>query len=250
MNLTDAQVKAKQEGLKQFKAPSTDDKHVGVELEFSCPTPEDVLAYRLIESGLDTHVCAGRDGGAFQGEYGYEWRVLLKQTEMELKLKAIAKLISESGGKFHPESGFHVHLDMRHRDPAKAFNNLVRVQKILYGVADPIRSDVGGPGHWCRPQEKTFLGEAAKGKHTGINPLLTGTKNSIEVRIRESCVDGNDIYNWVRFLCTVVDSPMIPVTINNMGDLMKNVRMAKYTREYIKAKLSTNKKKDLLVEAV
>lgn len=241
-----AQLLARKEALSLYKTPTTDEKYVGVELEFSCPTPLGVMQEKFIDANLDKYISMGHDGGAYQGEFGFECRILLKQSEMENTLKAISKIISEAGGRFHPASGFHVHLDMRFRDPAKAFNNLIKVQDILYGVADPIRS-VGGEGsQWCKPQTKFTLGEATKGKYAGINPLLLGNKNTIEVRIRESCVDGVDIYNWTRFLCTVVDAPRIIPLIKTYGELLQNVRMAKYIRDYIHYKLTKHKKVELL----
>lgn len=245
--------------LDNYRKPETDAKHVGIELEFSSPIPMEDLAKELVHLNFDKYCSLHNDGGHYENEDNIELAMVIPQAQMKTKFLQLGQMLSELGCKFHSGSGFHVHLDMRYRNPAKAFMNLVNTQDILFAIADKVRKS-GDAAHWCGKVKHTALGGVGDddddygygdggfydydSKSMAISPHLSSSKNTIEVRIRESCVDGLEIYNWVRLLCTIVDAPYIMKKVKTIKELEQNVRLAEGIREYIQTKFSANKKRD------
>lgn len=231
--------------MKKYNCPETDtkDNYVGIEIEFSCPVPEDQVMDILIEKKLAKYIQIGYDGQPPAGHVGYEWKVLMKESEMEHVLKELGKVIGGLGGMANDSCGLHVHLDMRHRDPAISYNNLVLSQKILYGVAHQRRATSG----WCFPSVTHDLSTAAKGKHTGINPHLSAGKNTIEVRIREGIVDTDDIFSWASMLIAIVNNPRIAHSVKTTNDFQEVVAVNAAIKEYMIARIKNNKRDDLII---
>lgn len=232
--------------MQQYNAPADNskEKYVGVEIEFSCAWPVEEAMEKLIEEGLAKYTTIGYDGEPPRGHIGYEWKLLVPQSEINTVLPAMGRLINSIGGMSNRTCGLHVHLDMRNRNPAKCYNNLVRAQKILFGVAHPRRSQ----SHWCLPQATADIKAAVKGKSAAINPHLADKKNTIEVRIREGIVDGEDMLRWSRLLIAIADNKLMDKDIHNVKDLESNVRLSRYVKEYVKHKIARNKRTDLLKE--
>lgn len=232
--------------MKTYKTPSSADNCVGVEIEFSCPVPEEEAMEMIIEANLSKYITIGYDGSPPPGHVGYEWKVLVSEKEMETVLPAVGRLINSMGGMSNESCGLHVHLDMRKRNPEKVFNNLVQAQSILFGVADQRRFN----GRWSMFQPSPKLKGAQRGKSTGINPHLSATKNTIEVRIREGIVDGDDMVKWAKLLVSIADSGHLDKTIKTVSDLEANVRLARYVKDYVKERIEKNKRTDLLEQEV
>jgi len=232
--------------MKTYRKPAkAKDNYVGIEIEFSSPFPEDQVMDMLIEHKLNKYIQIGYDGHPPVGHVGYEWKVLVKEKELKKVLDALSKVIGLIGGISNDSCGLHVHLDMRHRNAEKVYNNLVRAQKILYGVADQRRTT----SRWCMPSNTPELIKATRGKNSGINPHLSATKNTIEVRIREGIVDTNDMYNWVCLLTSIADNEMLNEEVNKVSDLQRVTALNEAIREYVSTRVRANARTDLLEAA-
>jgi len=230
--------------LRISKTPSSKDRssYVGVEIEFSYPRDRVDFALKLIEAKLDKYCSLGEDGRPNEGHWSsLEVRCLVKEKESYKVLTRLGDLIVRSGGQVNNSHGLHVHLDMRFRESAQSYANLVRCQPIIYAMAAKWRSR----SHWCTRQEHTELYLAKSGKHAGINPILRPGKYTIEVRIHEGIVNGKDIARYVNFLTSIVDS-RVPHKIASLNTFNKYIKPTKRTKEYMIERLKLHKRKALL----
>lgn len=185
--------------------------YVGVEIEFIYNGNYDALKKLLIEAKLHKNVCLKEDGslrschGAGSNYRGKEMTILAKSTEIESVLKRLDKVLADPAidGYANRSCGLHVHLDMRNRDAAKAYKNLVRVQNILRG-AQPIGRI---SSNFCKTNTSETFSDVMEGgeRYWVVNPTAYKKHKSIEIRIHEGTTDCEAIYNWVSFLEAIVN---------------------------------------------
>lgn len=220
--------------LGHYKVPQSTHKHVGIELEFSCPIPTLALKEMIVAEHLEQYISVGTDGGHWPGEFRHELRILLKQNSMKVPLQKIGALISSLGARFHPNSGFHVHIDMRSRNAAKAFKNLVLCQDLLFNMAHKLRSE----SHWCNKVTNLNIDDDDSDHYDAINAVLETIKNTIEIRIRESSTDWKDIYYWTKLVCFIADKAALRSYVSNAKEFVKDMNPPKDLVGYVKSKMN------------
>lgn len=227
--------------MQEYKYPAFASKssYVGIEIEFMCPYSHDYLAEKLIEAKLHNYVTLGDDGSirTLPGHRSYECRVLVREAKLSYVISKLCKLLDEVGAEVNDSCGLHVHLDMRNRNASKAYNNLVRSQALLFAIADETRSH----SHWCFPQTFHRLSKANRGKSCAIAPHLRPDKNTLEVRIREGILDGQDILQWAKLLISIVNAKKLTKTsICSVEDAKKRTSLTRNMVRYIQEKLHDN----------
>lgn len=224
--------------LDQYKKPIGKDNYVGIELEFSSPSTEENLKEVIIKYNLQKYIRCGEDGEASEPlETSYELACLIKQKEIAKIIPIIGNMLKEVKANINKSHGMHVHLDMRNRRSNKAFNNLVKAQDLLFSIADPSRSG----NIYCEYQEEYDLNNASEHHYSAINPVLEkGTKETIEVRIREGLVDAKEIQNWVNLLNQIADADHIYDPVQKLSDLKKVIKVNSTMSKYINKKIRQN----------
>lgn len=213
--------------MTKAKLPQTQDKHIGVEIEFACKQDNNFVCDMLFEAGVGRNVQVKRDGSiVVDGDYPHqvEVTILAKQTEIYDVIKKICDVLNTKlNVRIDKSCGLHVHVDMRTRDHIKSFYNLVRMQKFLYSMVPAKRkasrrengySQVVESPEWSVPGDHYY----------GINSEAWNKYKTLEIRMHCGTSQTRKINNWISLLVGIVDAPKltsaIPDTIKDMQDTL------------------------------
>jgi len=186
------------------KKPTTKDNYIGVELEcFSEYTQKDI-ALKLLKAKLDKYVCIKHDRSIqTNGEdlHSMEIAILCKEDEYEKVVGNICKVLNDNECRVNKSCGFHVHLDMRHRNKELAYSNLVSAQPILYAMNPPSRRN----NRYCQ-RTKTKRFSSNGNRYKGINGTAWRKYNTVEIRIHAGTINPTKIINWIKLLVAIVNT--------------------------------------------
>lgn len=187
----------------QIKSPKTNDKYIGVEIEFTSKSEQTKLGAMLHKAGLGDFVHLKSDGSIQvkkKGHYPHELCVLVTEANYKEIINKIANVLLEDEATVNASCGLHVHLDMRNRNKELAYSNLVSAQNILYAMNPKSRST----SQYCQKAKFKEFGKHS-GRYMGINAQSYNKYNTIEVRIHAGTVSGLKIINWVGILLSVIN---------------------------------------------
>ncbi len=200
----------KLEKLFEPKAPVTNDRHVGIELEFCAPLDRTSLAIRLLEINAQNFAQIKEDGSLRPQkklkEHGYEIALLFRESTYKRDLKKITDLLKEVGAQtLGRRCGLHVHIDVRKRNRDRVYNNLVSCQSALLKLVDPFRVN----SQFCTPVyskkwPETFT-KTREERYKTINAAAYHRFKTLEVRMHEGTVDFDQISNWVDLLVKIAN---------------------------------------------
>jgi hypothetical protein len=220
--------------IREAKTPKTNKNYVGIELEFCAPLSYEQLAVKLSESGLDDFCHLKGDGSVEpdqRGGYGHEITILAEQDKIHAIIPNVTAALVEHKAYVNKTCGYHVHIDMRNRDARKAFENLRRVQPLLYKMVPKSRKT----GRYCKPI-RTLNYDSARSsgnRYVGINAQAMREHNTLEIRLHSSTLDPKKILAWVDLLIGVTDSEAIKRTISTPAGLKKTVKAPASLVEYV-----------------
>lgn len=263
------------------RKPKTKDKYIGLEVEFSSPIYSTRLEEILEKQGLMKYCDIGNDGRQESGHVAsLELKVLMKQKEVADIVPAIFKVLNDIKAKVNDSHGIHVHLDMRKRNATKAYNNLVQSQDVLFKMAHPSRKSNGycrpnitanlepvkvkkpkcyklntynyadeRPSCNCYECYKYFIYEGevenldgmTKSHYSAISDARE-VHDTLEVRIRESTLDGVDVLHWIQTLIAISDARKIQSKITKPTALLKTMKLSAELKKYIKTQSGKKKK--------
>lgn len=235
------------------KRPKSDDKHVGIELEFCSPVGEMQLGVMLSQAGLGEHVQLKHDGSIVtdsRGRNAHELCILAKQTEIHALIPRITKVLQEANSYVNRSCGYHVHIDMRGRDAGTAWMNLRNAQPLLYKMVPEERKK----NRYCKPVRSKEWDSARRSgnRYYGINARAMRQHNTLEVRLHSATLDPKKILAWVDLLLTIVDQN-VTKTVQTVKSLKKqitlSVDLASYMEERIKHFEPTRTNPNAIVEA-
>lgn len=222
------------------KRPKSDEKHIGIELEFCSPMGEMQLGAMLFTAGLAEYVQLKHDGSivpdAGKGRNAHELCILAKQTEIHAIVPRVTKVLADAKCYVNVTCGYHVHVDMRKRDAQTAWQNLRNVQPLLYKMVPESRKK----NRYCKPvRTKAWQSARRSGnRYYGINARAMRQHNTLEVRLHSATLDPKKILAWVDLLLTVVDSAPVAKTVQTVKSLKKHITvptdLAAYMEERIK----------------
>lgn len=216
--------------LDKYLQPKGKKNYLGIEIEFSCPIPEEALIEALCNAKLQKYCELGRDADPEPSHESYELKVLVDEDNAYKILSRIGRLLDGIGATTNDSCGLHVHLDMRNREASKAYKNLYQCQNLLFNIAHKGRSY----SSMCNKMTTDKLEEVRDSHYNAISPRLREDKNTIEVRIREGIVDSDDIYNWCSLLSQIVNHKQINKDIEDADDLV-HLQLKEDTVKYVKS---------------
>jgi hypothetical protein len=194
------------------KVPFNSENFIGIEIELISKSDVTELKNILIKHKLQKWTNVTSDGSLRTSDgynYTHEIRVLLPESKREDILKQLGVALQDAKCSVNSSCGLHVHLDMRNRDVATAFHNLVKMQKFLID-SQPIerRSNT-----YCKPTEFADIEKYSyKDGHRGrserylvINPMSYARHKTLEIRVHKGTVDCIEISNWINFLLPIVN---------------------------------------------
>lgn len=188
------------------KYPRTQERHVGIELEFISSADRNELGAMLASAGLGEYVHLKGDGSIRVDKSGYhahELSACIPESQRKVVISKIAAVLKEAGALINKSCGFHVHLDMRNRDRQKAFSNLVSAQNVFYAMNPKSRKE----SNYCKKTMSKDLDKERNGsRYKGVNAAALGKYGTLEIRIHSGTVDDAKINNWVDLLISVADA--------------------------------------------
>jgi hypothetical protein len=231
------------------RTPETEEKHIGVEIEFLSPLGEAELGRILLESNIADYVTLKGDGSirelctgdCVRGKIcgcdcrGHELCVLAPQKKFKSIITQVCRLLTDAQAIVNSTCGLHVHIDMRSRDKEKSFNNLVRIQDLLYGVCDSSRRR----SIYCSPVSRPSLPKDLEviNRYRSINARSLLSHRTLEVRVHHGTVKTKDIKCWVDLLVRAVDAGFINEDVRTERALSRKVRLTKELKSYVQGRL-------------
>jgi hypothetical protein len=188
----------------RYKAPSTADSYIGVELEVASQLSRDELVPAFIEAGLKYETCLKTDSSIRTNSWfpnQVEICLLFKINEMEEVFSKFKKILDKKLFEVNESCGLHVHLDMRNRDVLKAFANLSAMQMVLFGLADDSRRE----NSYCRPVHHVNMYDNPCDHYAAISRYSYERHRTIEIRIHHATLDLTKIKKWIKLLSTIAN---------------------------------------------
>lgn len=190
------------------KKPTTNDRYIGVEIEFISKGDKYAIAKLLAEKNLQKFVCLANDGSLRkEGDYKHmhELKVCVKETEYHEVIKGVTECINAVGSKVNRRCGLHVHFDMRDRNRDIVYSNLVKAQDVLFDMNPRNRKDGDGDQAYSRPCTTADFSDASGERYMGINVAAYGKHKTFEIRIHSGTINDVKINNWIKLLLSVVN---------------------------------------------
>lgn len=266
-----AQLKQINQAFEERK-PKTNDKYVGIELEFYMQATQAELAsylYKLniadritikSDSSICVPICSLCNGSGDTQlrdphKQGYlpcpacrgrgrkfiacELCILVKQSDLEQTVKTICKVLKQVKAEVNESCGLHVHLDMRNRNPVKAYNNLYHVQKLLYKMHKTRK--LNSP-YAVFQEHQTLYAALADLENTvryrGINVCSLPEHQTLEVRIGAGSIDAEEIINWSALLIRAVESRPIKRDVMSIASLFNKLKLNAGLQTYVRNRVS------------
>jgi hypothetical protein len=222
------------------KQPKTNEHHVGIELEFGSHADSKEIGIQLMDAGLSEFVTLKIDGSvrARNGDHAHEINILAPQPRISEIISKVTRILNGTNVKAYVNDscGFHVHLDMRHRDRDRAFNNLVACQRILYRMVPVSRLR----NQYCRMRPGRDLGRSRRSRrrsrYVGINAQALHSHGTLEVRIHSGTTDFAKVNNWVVLLATIADANRIG-TVRSVNGMAAAAGLSDELKEYVKTRV-------------
>lgn len=237
-------------------SPTTKARYVGIEIEFFSPIDRDVVLEKFFESPVASHVQLTSDG-SLDWDVGeddsvcsachnsmwdscqcdmepYELKVLCKQSELVEVMKGVCAVLKNIKAQVNETCGLHVHLDMRHRNARKCYQNLAAVQSVLYKMCTADRL----LGEYCMPVASLDLEKqqlrGSRERYFGINTQALLKYSTLEVRIHHGTIEEQNIVNWVSLLLRVINTrKTLKEPVRNVVQLKKHVPLHHGLLSYI-----------------
>lgn len=166
------------------------DRAIGIEIETSCPCSQDEAAVRV-----PYYVRAGYDGSIRPkaGQHGVEFTMLLKRSQMEVRLDKALNAISAMGASVNKSCGLHVHFDMRGKSKAD-------VLKIARKLSGWLKCLIELLPESRRENSYCALPFSATDRYRAVNVTAFEKYQTLEIRLHSATLDFTKILCWIRLI--------------------------------------------------
>jgi len=240
--------------IERNKSPLTNTNYVGIEIEFKTPFTYDQVKDVLVKNNLSKTATFKTDGSVHSTTYdvthnGFELCLLIKENELENKLKHLHMVMRELKSIADKECGLHIHLDMRNRNVEKSYTRLFNSQDVII-KSQPLERKYST---YCKPnQYRSFLEEANVSENTPsawercntnrykvINPLSYKKLKTLEIRNHRGTTNCFHIYNWIKFLINIADNEKLDGInlIDSFDELKSKSTFDQATINYIESSI-------------
>jgi Putative amidoligase enzyme len=227
------------------KSPKSADNCIGIEIELASKKERNFICDKLWEAGLAKYVCVKDDGSIGSGtklrdshKYTHEITVLVKQSEYKEVIKKLCDVLNnECEVAVDKTCGLHVHIDMRTRDVAKSFHNLVTMQQFLYAMLPANRRN----SRYSYPVKGSTFRRLPERYH-GINTHAYDKFRTLELRMHCGTTQHKKINNWIELLLAMCDAPKTTFAPVKIAELREVITMSDELTEYVKSRIAKFKK--------
>ena len=248
--------RTKVHSVSEGKSPKTNEPWVGVEIEFY--TEFEHLHRMIANSDIIDYITIGEDGSIHpyedddeecDGSKNYccwEMKVCAPEDKIKEVLGKVCSILRYIKAQTNSTCGLHIHLDHRliiGRNPVVTFNNLLKLQNVMFGVADESRNE----NEFCNHVDQHFYDhlfdqmeqcgyDDGQSRYWAINLLPLRDYNTIEVRVFNSTTKYREIMHFVNLALGAVRSKTVEKDITEKNvDIVKTIPVS--TRNYVKSKM-------------
>lgn len=239
-------------------------QYVGIELELMCKISQQDLNTRFIKEKLAGNVYIKTDSSIRveeDNERGHEVTLLCRQEDITDVMTRVGKVLNgkDVKAKVNNSCGFHLHIDVRHRDPYKTYNNLVKALSMLNSMVPYVRVKGEGVARYCKQNTvydlNTYFPDPANFRNTrsgredryqAINPYSVLTHNTIEVRLHSGTTNTEKVIMWTKICLAIADAPALTEKIETVNDFTRLVSTDSKMIEYINKRVALFKNKETI----
>lgn len=223
------------------KFPKDNEKYVGIEIELAMKESRDELCDLLFEAGLGKHIHVKGDGSIGAGtnllkDYpnACEITVLAKESEVYEVVNKICTILNEKiDCDVDKTCGLHIHLDMRNRDVAKSFANLIIMQPYLYAMVPANRKN----NKYSAPvKDKTW--KVSDNHYDGVSSNSYTKYKTIETRMHCGTTQASKINGWIKFLRAIADAPALKNSPKNMDEVAHALNLDSDNKTYVESRIA------------
>jgi hypothetical protein len=187
------------------KKPMTQERHVGIEMEFLLPhVNKAAVKESLMASPYAKMLCLTRDGSVTSNSTydPAELKICAPQAQIANAVSFVSMVLAANNCAVDKSCGLHVHLDARNDDARSMFDKLLGHQATLFALVPASRRD----NQYCR---RTTKKDYCRGsRYKSINSTAYNKFKTLEVRLHGGTIDPNKIINWVSLLTTIAYNPV------------------------------------------
>jgi hypothetical protein len=252
------------EELWRGKCPASLEPWVGIEIEFYTFFPH--LPRMLANSSIAPYIALGEDGsievdvddecteaeqdGLANGDkeaFVYEMKICAPEKRIREVVGKACSILRYAKARTNSTCGLHIHLDHRvcvDRNPVRTFNNLMRLQDVLFDVTDEDRRD----NEYCTPVPDSFtfynhifhqMSESdydEDSRYYSINLIALRDTETIEVRLFSGTIKFREIMHYLSLTLGAVRNDRVKekITKNNV-DIVKAIPYS--TRNFVRNKI-------------
>jgi len=195
------------------------DRAIGIEIECYGEFLKDKLPYWARE---------GEDGSL--SENGVEFRLLLKRSELELRLNKFTNLIKGTH-TVNKTCGLHVHLDCRGRSKDEVLKLAKKLDKWLYALREFVPESRRGLSNSGRNFCAFGISPSGNDRYRAVNMRAYYDKKTLEIRLHSGTTDYTKIISWIRLLETLMVIKAPPSGVEGVAALSL-IPLCEYERSY------------------
>lgn len=242
----------------ESKQPDTKEPWVGLEIEFY--TFFQHMGRIIANSDIAQYVSLGDDGSIEVNiddelkdscyEFNancYEMKICAPEKKIHEVVGKACSILRHTNARTNSSCGLHIHLDHRPcigRNPVLTFNNLLKMQNVLFGVSDDregneycsrVDEDADFYQHLFKQMEETgYDGEDSR--YYSINLISLRDTSTVEVRIFNGTIKTREVNHFLNLVLGAVKSKMVDKKINEKNvDIVKTIPYS--TRNFVKNKM-------------
>lgn len=243
----------------ESKRPDSDEPWVGVEIEFY--TSFEHIGRIIANSDIAQYVEIGEDGSIEincddelpdnwddgRPWYCWEMRVCAPESRIREVIGKVCSILRHIKARTNSSCGLHIHLDHRMtvgRNPVVTFNNLLKLQGVLFGVNNEDREEC----QYCQPvnESSTFydhifhqMSESdydEDSRYYAINLIALRDTSTIEVRIFNGTTKYREISHFLNLVLGAAKSKVVNEKITEKNvDIVTTIPYS--TRNFVKNKI-------------
>ena len=195
------------------------DRAIGVEIECYGEFLKDKLPYWARE---------GEDGSL--SENGVEFRLLLKRSELELRLNKFTNLIKGTH-TVNKTCGLHVHLDCRGRSKDEVLKLAKKLDKWLYALREFVPESRRGLSNNGRNFCAFGISPSGHDRYRAVNMRAFYDKKTLEIRLHSGTTDYTKIISWIRLLEVLMVIKAPPSGVEGVAALSL-IPLCEYEKSY------------------
>lgn len=239
--------------IKEPKSPHVKIKtpYLGIELEIIAKTSKAEIESIMVANKLAGKVYLEHDGSIEaeeDNETPQEITLLVKQDESIDIVRKVCKLLMTDpiNAYVNPTCGMHVHFDVRYRDPALVYKNLVHMLPLLNQLVPRSRVVGNWADRFCmqnptddilKAQQIITKHNTGKPRYQAINPMYN-KHNTIEVRMHGGTINALKINNWIQLCLLAVESQKVIPIITTLKDLTDNFKVTQGMIKFLEERIA------------